>query len=124
MERRTFSTMITVPILIICVIALRQRRFSGSATIRFPTRKSRRLCASASCARRCGLTTNRKTGRRNASRSYSHKRVEALLLNDFGVFQHDHAAALGDFAFDGDGFSAGLGQLVIDRLLFADHEGS
>src|SRR5580700_5846249 len=44
------------------------------------------------------------------------------LLNDFGVLDHRDAAAFGQFAFERDRFAAGIRQLVIHRLVFADHE--
>ena len=48
--------------------------------------------------------------------------TSSLFLNDLGVFEHRDAAALGKLAFDRDRFPAGIRKLIVDRLVFADHE--
>jgi len=49
------------------------------------------------------------------------KRLQ-LFFNDLGILEHGDAAALGHFALQRDRFAAVLGQLIIYRLMFADHE--
>jgi len=46
----------------------------------------------------------------------------SLFLYDLGVLEHGDAAALGHFALQRDRFAAVLGQLIVYRLMFADHE--
>jgi hypothetical protein len=48
--------------------------------------------------------------------------MRSSLLNDLAVFEHRDAAALYEFAFERDGFAAGIGQLVVHRFVFADDE--
>src|SRR6266568_5060149 len=96
----------------------RRKRFAGSATIRFPTRRSTPRYESASYSQACGRIINNggatlcgadelRTGFSSARQSLappariirSANPLMDLFLHDFGVFEHDHAAALGDFAF-------------------------
>jgi hypothetical protein len=44
------------------------------------------------------------------------------LLNDLGILEHRDPAALGEFASKRDRFAAGIGELVVHRLVFADDE--
>ena len=46
----------------------------------------------------------------------------SLFLYDLGVLEHGDAAALGHFALQRDRFAAELSQLIVYRLVFADHE--
>lgn len=48
--------------------------------------------------------------------------MHSSLFNDLGVLQHRDPAALGQFAFEGNRFPAGIGQLVIHRLVFPNYE--
>jgi len=48
--------------------------------------------------------------------------LHSSLLNDLAVLEHRDAASLNEFAFEGDGFAAGISQLVIYRFVFADDE--
>ena len=45
-----------------------------------------------------------------------------LFLNDLGVLDHRDAVALGNFAFEGDGFAGVFGELFIHRFVIADDE--
>jgi hypothetical protein len=45
-----------------------------------------------------------------------------LFLNDFGVLDHCDAAAFGQFPFYGDIFTAVVGQLIVDWLVFANDQ--
>ncbi len=45
-----------------------------------------------------------------------------LFLNDLGVLDHRDAVALGNFAFEGDGFAGVFGELIIHRSVIADDE--
>ena len=46
----------------------------------------------------------------------------SLFLYDLGVLEHGDAAALGHFSLQCDRFAAVLSQLIVHRLVFADHE--
>src|SRR5438552_9477178 len=45
-----------------------------------------------------------------------------LFLNDLGILDHRDAIALGNFAFEGDGFAGVFGELIIHRFVIADDE--
>ena len=57
-----------------------------------------------------------------ATRAFRTAKRLQLFLYDLGVFDHGDAAAVGHFAFQRDGFAAVLSQLIVYRLVFADHE--
>ena len=45
-----------------------------------------------------------------------------LLLNDLGVFDHGDPAPFGQLALYGDVFATVFGELIIDWLVFANHQ--
>ena len=49
-------------------------------------------------------------------------RSPRLFLYDLGVLDHGDAAAIGDFALQRDRFATVFSQLIVHRLVFADHE--
>ena len=52
----------------------------------------------------------------------SHSETAQLFLNDLGVLDHGDAAALCQFAFQGDLFATVIGELIVHRLVFADDQ--
>jgi hypothetical protein len=48
--------------------------------------------------------------------------AEDLFLHDLGVLDHGDAATLGELAFPGDVFTAVLSELLVDWLVFANHQ--
>jgi len=48
--------------------------------------------------------------------------TDQLFLYYLGVLDHGDAAAIGDFALQRDRFAAVFSQLIVHRLVFADHE--
>src|SRR5437764_4293808 len=45
-----------------------------------------------------------------------------LFFNDLGILEHGDAAALGEFALNGDVLAAVFGQLIVDRLVFTNDQ--
>ena len=45
-----------------------------------------------------------------------------LSLNDLGVLDHGHTAAIRHLAFYSDGFTAVVGELIVDRLVFPNDQ--
>ena len=45
-----------------------------------------------------------------------------LLLHDLGILDHGDPAALSHFAFNGDVLTTVLGELIVDWLVFANHQ--
>src|SRR4029077_7555744 len=82
------------------------------------------LFESASCARRCGPIINRApiAVALWATRAFRTAKRLQLFLYDLGVLDHSDAAALGHFAFQCDRFAAVLSELIVHRLVFADHQ--
>jgi len=48
--------------------------------------------------------------------------AEGLFLYDLGVLDHGDTATLGELAFHGDIFTAVLSELLVDWLVFANHQ--
>src|SRR4029077_5094441 len=121
----------------------RQARFANSGKRRFLICKSRRLLRSENCDRRCGHITSdlivilsgAQRSRRiprsyrgwsNATGSLDFAQndglTEGLFLHDLGVLDHGDTATLGELAFHGDVFTAVLSELLVDWLVFANHQ--
>src|SRR5262249_55150005 len=97
----------------------RQARFANSPMQAFGTWEPKGRCASASCVPHSGLTTNSDCSRRPAGDArVSRSETATLFFNDLGVLDHCDAAALCQFAFQGDGFAAQIGKLIVHWLMF------
>jgi len=93
-----------------------RERFAHSPTIRFLTRKWKRLLKSESCALPYGLITSSSPLRNTAILSAGAR----LFFHDLGVLNHGDATALGHLSFQRDGLAAVFGELIVHRLVFAD----
>jgi hypothetical protein len=68
------------------------------------------------------VSATRRNQHAGCVRSPERNRVAALFLYDLGVLEHGDAAALRHLAFQCDRLAAVISQLIVHRLVLADHQ--